>query len=84
MRKQNKITKTVTFFQTVGMTCDKCGKKFSSEDEILSVHSFTVSYAYNSGKDGSEEFDICEDCLNKFFKSFVHKPREKTFRYDGS
>jgi hypothetical protein len=79
MRFYREGTKIVEYLSLV--KCNMCGAEFSNgEEEFYDseniipdvIHQFKVSFGYGSKFDGvSIQFDLCDDCLEKIFKSFV-------------
>lgn len=65
---------------SVTITCDKCGKStVSIKDDYDFVndlyHNVGFSFGYGSSYDLENwSFDICEDCLVNFIKTFKHVP----------
>jgi hypothetical protein len=68
-------------------TCNKCGKTYKQNhdsDDYMGhydglwdgeIHNFGASFGYASSYDEeSWDFDLCEDCLVDFIKTFKHVP----------
>ncbi len=53
--------------------CNKCGKKFAMEKDIVKEGIFNMEYmwGYFSKKDGEiHSFDLCENCYDEMIKGF--------------
>lgn len=62
------------------IVCNKCGKSSLNAKDSFSVnlfHNFTVEFTYGSEDDGTVwRFDLCEDCVKEYVKSF-HVPLDE-------
>ncbi|MBM7702880.1 hypothetical protein [Metabacillus iocasae] len=73
---------TVTKEVPALVTCNKCGKsealigaraERSHKSDLF--HTFEMMFGYGSSFDSEcWDFDLCEDCLVEFVKSFKHAP----------
>jgi hypothetical protein len=72
------MRKYVKRLELVGFTCNKCGKSADlTEDDFAGnlFHSFKTSFHYGGDFDMETwDFDICEECLLDFVKTFKIAP----------
>jgi hypothetical protein len=82
MRKFQIIKEEVTKRVPSDVVCNKCGKSkelegddFNREFGASKFQSINISFGYGSAHDGDDwKFDLCEECLEEFVKTFVHMP----------
>ncbi|MEH6945287.1 hypothetical protein [Bacillus sp. JJ722] len=80
-----KIHKTIIIEQEVellqSITCNKCGKttelfgnEFQRQTQAEEFQTFVCDFGYGSKYDCERwTFDLCQDCLTEFTKSFKHE-----------
>ena len=66
--------KNITKTEIIGITCDKCGNKFTPEDifewqEIYSVN-FTGGYGSVFGDGANVTVEFCQKCLKELIGSY--------------
>ena len=84
MKEYEEIKVVREMLKTV--TCNKCGQSVSLKgpgDErdykTNEFHAFNIAFGYPSKFDEERwKFDLCENCLVEFIKSFKHSP-EKSY-----
>lgn len=62
-----------------GIFCNKCGKSLKVENKIVREDFISICkpWGYFSKKDGkTQEFIICEECIDKFTEEFVITVKE--------
>lgn len=78
--KKKRLTQVTEVTVSETVTCNRCGKStISVKDEhnfdIDLYHNVGFSFGYGSNFDMERwSFDICEDCLVDFIKTFKHVP----------
>jgi len=87
VKKTKDVSEKVVFKRTTELICNQCGFTVKAGDweGMQKLHYFEVEYGYSSGRDGEIlEFDICDKCLDKIYKSFKHKPDKKRSSLHGN
>ena len=80
MVKEHKIEKIITCTVIDEVICNRCGRSFSGYihcgEDSLEIHRFTGGGGYYSkiGDQTVWDFDICDDCLIEWLKTFKHNP----------
>jgi hypothetical protein len=78
MKEYKEIKVEETKFIPESITCNKCGKseKLTGDEwQSNTFHSINLHFGYGSKFDMDIwKFDVCEDCLVEFVKSFKHEP----------
>lgn len=77
------VTKKITEEIVLSKSCDCCGKKIAGKHSEYDsdITSFDIEFGYGSRFDTSLwKLDICDDCLEKWTSSFIHKIK-KVDRY---
>lgn len=95
IESKQKISVSIETIQ-IRKICNCCGvsiKYGNFEERTQEIHSFKVSGGYLSksvGDCGVAQFELCDECVNKLFDSFKHKPkientlfRDSDERYEG-
>lgn len=84
MKWKEQIQETRVVYKTLKVICDKCGKEAVVEDGMAFpyMHDVKFSVGYGSDYDGDTiQFDLCDECLTEFMKSFKHKPDIKNWMF---
>lgn len=71
MKKTKTRQTEETFVDSI--ICNKCGKEYRDDEPFDwdKIFEFKIVFGYGSKRDGSIwEYDICEDCLCDFVKTF--------------
>ena len=58
----------------LAVTCNQCGKNIEVRENMILEEVFNGNHVcgYFSKRDGiRDKFDLCEDCYEKFLKSFL-------------
>lgn len=85
MRRFEKKIEKVEVSKNTLVACNKCGKETTKEDcrWDTEYQNIKLSFGYGSGHDSENwNFDICEECLITYVKTFKYVPRG--FKIDGS
>lgn len=84
---KNYETQTIIKEVVGSITCNKCGRtervigEKADRSYISNLfHSFDALFDYGSSHDEEKwSFDLCEDCLLDFVKSFKHAPNVSNY-----
>lgn len=80
MRKQKieQVVKTIDEIVEETIACNSCGKSISQTQlgfESDHFHNVNLHFGYGSNYDMEHwSFDICEDCITSYIKTFKHVP----------
>lgn len=77
--EKKEVVKTECVILEESIICNKCGKEFIRvEDNYCwnaEIHSIQIEFGYGSQYDLERwSFDLCEDCLTEFIKTFKYVP----------
>ena len=85
MKDIEKVQEFKFSYKIKKILCDKCGKEgFIDNNGMIFpyMHNIEFSVGYGSDYDGDTiQFDLCDECLTEFMKSFKHKPDIKNWMF---
>jgi len=77
--KKEEVIEPTSKETLVSITCNKCGKIVELDDDMdfraNEFQTINLSFGYGSRYDmESWDFDLCEECVTEFVKTFNHVP----------